>query len=72
VRVRDNGVGIPDAERERIFDDFYRAGGGSGERGSGLGLAICRKIMEAHQGSIAVAESSGEGTVFELRFPIVG
>ena len=72
VRVRDNGVGIPEGERERIFDDFYRAGSGSGERGSGLGLAICRKIMEAHQGSIAVAETSSEGTVFELRFPIAG
>jgi signal transduction histidine kinase len=71
VLVRDNGVGVPEGERERIFDDFYRGGGG-GERGSGLGLAICRKIMEAHRGTIAVAESSPAGTAFELRFPIVG
>ncbi len=71
VLVSDNGVGIPASERERIFDDFYRAGAGkrSGERGSGLGLAICRKIMEAHRGTIRVASTSERGTTFELRFP---
>ncbi|HZO13873.1 MAG TPA: HAMP domain-containing sensor histidine kinase [Polyangiaceae bacterium] len=71
VRVADNGIGIPDGERERVFDDFYRSSEGkkSGERGSGLGLAICRKIMEAHGGTIRVAASSPEGTTFELRFP---
>jgi signal transduction histidine kinase len=68
VRVGDNGVGIPTAEHERIFDDFYRAREGS-ERGSGLGLAICRKVMEAHGGSVRVAESSPAGTTFELCFP---
>jgi signal transduction histidine kinase len=71
VHVSDNGVGIPETEVERIFDDFYRAGSGkkTGERGSGLGLAICRKIMEAHGGTISVASTSSRGTTFELRFP---
>jgi signal transduction histidine kinase len=68
VRIRDNGVGIEPSQRERIFDDFYRAGGNKSVRGSGLGLAICRKIMEAHGGTITVADSSPEGTTFELRF----
>ncbi len=67
VRVRDNGVGVPEAERERIFEDFHR--GQHGERGSGLGLAICRKIMEAHGGTIRVADSGPDGTTFELSFP---
>jgi signal transduction histidine kinase len=71
IEVRDNGIGIAPGESERVFDDFYRAGPGknSGERGSGLGLAICRKIMEAHRGSIRVARSTPDGSTFELRFP---
>src|SRR5690606_21092790 len=70
VFVRDNGVGIPEGERERVFDDFYRSAAGKKERGAGLGLSICRKIMEAHGGDIRVAETSEAGTTFELRFPI--
>ncbi len=71
VRVRDNGIGIPPSETERIFDDFYRSGAAKsgGERGSGLGLSICRKIMEAHGGSIRVADTGPDGTTFELAFP---
>ena len=71
VAFSDNGVGIPDDERERVFDDFFRAKdrSGRGERGSGLGLSICRKIMQAHGGTIAVADTSDGGTTFELRFP---
>ena len=72
VRFHDNGSGISDQDRERIFDDFYRAKdhSGRGERGSGLGLSICRKILEAHRGTIAVYETGADGTCFELRFPI--
>ncbi|MCA9618569.1 MAG: HAMP domain-containing histidine kinase [Myxococcales bacterium] len=74
VRVGDNGIGMPEGERENVFDDFYRSGGAkkTGERGSGLGLSICRKIMEAHGGSIRVAETGPEGTTFELIFPNPG
>lgn len=70
IRVRDNGVGIPDAQRERVFDDFYRATDptGRGERGSGLGLSICRKIVEAHEGVLSVAETGPKGTTFEMSF----
>jgi signal transduction histidine kinase len=71
ICVADNGIGIPESERERVFEDFYRSSAGkqSGERGSGLGLAICRKIMEAHGGTIRVVAASAEGTTFELHFP---
>jgi two-component system sensor histidine kinase SenX3 len=71
LQVRDNGVGIEAPQHERIFDDFYRGGSSKSERGSGLGLAICRKIMEAHGGTISVGQSSPAGTTFELRFPDV-
>ena len=71
VRVADNGIGIPAAERENVFKEFYRLkdSTGRGKGGSGLGLAICRKIMDVHQGRIRVEASSPEGTTFALEFP---
>jgi signal transduction histidine kinase len=71
LRVTDNGVGIPPDETERVFEDFYRSSPRTEQavRGSGLGLAICRKIMEAHHGTIRVAETSERGTTFEMEFP---
>jgi signal transduction histidine kinase len=72
LQVSDNGIGIAASESERVFDDFYRPGQGkkSGQRGSGLGLSICRKIMEAHGGTIRIGHTSSDGTTFELRFPV--
>jgi len=70
VRFSDNGVGIPEAEWERIFGEFYRLSGQGREvPGSGLGLALCRRIMHLHGGTLRVAASSPEGTTFELTFP---
>ncbi|PTL78132.1 HAMP domain-containing sensor histidine kinase [Vitiosangium sp. GDMCC 1.1324] len=70
VRFTDNGVGIPQAEWERIFGEFYRLRGQGREvPGSGLGLALCRRIMRLHGGDLRVAASSPEGTTFELTFP---
>jgi signal transduction histidine kinase len=70
VRFSDNGVGIPPAEWERIFGEFYRLRGQGREvPGSGLGLALCRRIMRLHGGTLRVATSSPEGTTFELTFP---
>jgi signal transduction histidine kinase len=67
VRMIDNGIGIPGDEREKVFSEFYRAD--ERGRGFGLGLAICRRIMELHAGQIRVADSSTNGTVFEMSFP---
>jgi signal transduction histidine kinase len=70
LRVADNGVGIPAAERDNVFKEFYRLReSASRAGGSGLGLAICRRIMEVHEGSIRVAASGPDGTTFELVFP---
>jgi signal transduction histidine kinase len=66
VEVTDQGPGIPEAERERIFDKFYKAGR---KKGAGLGLAICRSIIEAHGGTIGVAASKGEGASLLFRIP---
>jgi two-component system sensor histidine kinase KdpD len=70
VRVVDRGPGIPSAQRERVFEPFYRAGtAGSGHRGSGLGLAIARGFVEANGGTIAVESLPGQGTTFVVDFP---
>jgi two-component system sensor histidine kinase KdpD len=72
VSVVDQGPGIPPAERERIFEPFYR-GGHDGFRewtGSGLGLAIAKGFVEANGGTIAVQSLPGQGTTFVVSLPI--
>ena len=71
VRVVDRGPGIPPAQRERVFEPFYRSGTDStGHRGSGLGLAIARGFVEANGGKIWVESLPGQGTSFVLEFPL--
>lgn len=74
VTVRDNGIGVPAAHRERIFDRFYRidSSRARAEGGSGLGLAIAREIARLHGGEIALAAPEEGGSVFELRLPAAG
>ena len=62
--VSDEGPGIPEAEREKIFDMFYTAARGDrGGQGTGLGLAICQGMIGAHGGRISVGEGlDGRGT----------
>jgi signal transduction histidine kinase len=69
VHVGDNGIGIPSAERERIFDEFHRAHYRDYE-GSGLGLSIVRRIITRHDGTIvARANPAGRGSLFEFTLP---
>ncbi len=70
VRVRDQGPGVPPAERERIFEPFYRLAGAS-ERfgGVGLGLALVRSITQRHFGSVHCEGQEGAGACFVLRVP---
>ena len=71
LRVADQGPGVPDAERHRIFERFYQADAGRTTRdhGVGLGLAICRHVVDAHGGSIAVHDNEPAGAIFEVRIP---
>jgi signal transduction histidine kinase len=65
LRVRDNGPGIPEDERERIFRPFHT----SKDSGTGLGLAITKKVVEAHEGTIEVNEAPGGGAEFLVTLP---
>jgi two-component system sensor histidine kinase KdpD len=67
VRVVDRGPGIPPAQRERIFEPFYRAGGD--HKGSGLGLAIVRGFVEANGGKVWVESLPGQATSFVVELP---
>jgi two-component system sensor histidine kinase KdpD len=71
MRIVDRGPGIPPAQRERVFEPFYRSGTDrTGHRGSGLGLAIARGFVEANGGKVWVESLPGQGTSFVLEFPL--
>lgn len=72
VEIKDEGIGIPPEDLERIFDPFVRASNASSLNfpGTGLGLYIARSIAEAHGGSISVESRLGQGSTFTLRLPM--
>jgi signal transduction histidine kinase len=72
VAVEDQGPGVPSAERERIFDRFYRTRDAERRttKGLGLGLAICRDLVSAHGGRIWVEAASGGGARFVFTLPL--
>lgn len=71
VTVADNGVGIPEEQKTRIFDMFYSGTGkiADSRRSLGLGLALCKSIITAHGGKISVADHSPCGAVFTFTLP---
>jgi two-component system, OmpR family, phosphate regulon sensor histidine kinase PhoR len=69
VCVTDNGPGIPQADRERIFERFYKADRARSHGGTGLGLAIARHIVEGHGGRIWVESTAGQGARFCFTLP---
>lgn len=69
ICVKDRGPGIPEAEREAIFQPYVR-GDRSGRRGTGLGLAVCRAIAQAHGAQLLLRPRNGGGSSFCLQLPI--
>jgi signal transduction histidine kinase len=67
ISVEDNGAGIPEKTRERIFDVFFST---KGSKGTGLGLAITKKIIEEHGGRIEAHCDPGQRTIFTIELPV--
>jgi signal transduction histidine kinase len=67
--VADQGRGIPEDVRARVFDRFESHGAGTGHRGVGLGLSIVRSFVELHGGRVELASESGRGTIVTCYFP---
>lgn len=74
IEVSDRGPGVPAAERDRLFEPFFRGAGARARQlpGSGLGLHLVRRIAEAHGGRIEVAPAPGGGSRFTLHLPAHG
>jgi signal transduction histidine kinase len=72
VQVKDQGPGITEADRERLFQSFSRLSAlpTAGEKSTGLGLAITRRVVEAHGGQIGVDSSPGQGSTFWFTLPV--
>ena len=68
LQVQDNGPGIPESEREKVFERFHRVKGAPGS-GAGLGLAIVREIVHRHGGAIDLAHGPQGGTRVTAYFP---
>ncbi len=70
IRVSDSGPGVPESERERIFEPFYRLGGASERDGGvGLGLALVRQIAQRHGGTVRCEPAEGGGACFVVNLP---
>ncbi|MBI1226002.1 MAG: HAMP domain-containing protein [Bacteroidetes bacterium] len=71
IRFRDNGIGIPLDEQEKVFNAFHRASNAQGvAKGHGIGLSLCQKIAQLHGGEIELKSSQGKGSIFIVRLPL--
>ena len=71
LRVWNQGSPIHEADKDKIFDRFFRANSSGGDRsGGGLGLSLAREIARAHNGDVVLERSDGQWTVFRLEIPL--
>ena len=72
VSIADNGNGIPDAIKPRVFDMFYSGANriADSRRSLGLGLSLCKSIISAHGGTLSVSDNVPHGAVFTFTLPI--
>ena len=71
-RVSDTGIGIPELERDRVFDAFYQVDSSSTREagGTGLGLSIVRRLIDGHDGTVRITDNTPKGTVFVVTIPV--
>jgi signal transduction histidine kinase len=70
VQVRDSGIGVPAADRQRVFEPFARGSNVEERHGAGLGLYISRVIAARHGGTLSVVDHDGPGSTFQLLLPV--
>ena len=70
IEIKDNGIGFENMYKHRIFEIFQRLHGKAEYPGTGIGLAICKKIVEAHGGTISAEGDLGDGATFTITFPL--
>ena len=72
LEIADQGIGIDDVDKKRIFDQFYRIGNEDTRKtkGTGLGLFIVKQVVKAHQGSIKVVDNEPKGSIFKILLPL--
>jgi signal transduction histidine kinase len=67
VQVKDNGIGIPQADLSKIFEPFYRGRNTTNIKGHGIGLSMVRGILKLHDGTIDIQTKEGVGTTITVR-----
>ncbi len=72
ITVKDNGIGIPESEADRVFERFFRGGDELTRKikGSGLGLSLVRELVEAHGGKVSVVSEVNKGSLFTICLPL--
>jgi signal transduction histidine kinase len=69
IIIKDNGIGIPQEEMNKIYDPFFRASNTQNYEGYGIGLPLARNIVRMHHGELIVSSHENQGTTVQLRFP---
>jgi signal transduction histidine kinase len=69
IIIRDQGIGMADADRQRVFEPFYRAQNALGYDGFGIGLSVSAKLIELHQGTLTIDSTLGKGSTFTVSLP---
>ena len=69
VAIEDHGIGIPEQDRRRVFERYFRGSNTSGIVGSGVGLSLVKAIIDLHGGTITLDSCEGEGSRFTVRLP---
>ncbi|ANI90561.1 two-component sensor histidine kinase [Arachidicoccus ginsenosidimutans] len=73
LEIADEGIGIDDNDKKKVFEKFYRVGNESVRKtkGTGLGLFLCKKIVKDHKGSIDVCDNQPNGSIFTVKIPLL-
>ncbi len=72
IVIEDEGVGVPPADLDRVFDRYYRASNAHGIVGTGIGLHLVKMVADLHGGGVAVQNRDDRGARFTVRLPLGG